>query len=302
MSLDLKNKKIIYWGSGEYSENALKKLETKFKIFGIVSQNNLYTNQEYFVIKDISELKSLKDIIVVIAECNSKQIWKISDFCRKNHIEYEHVSFIISDVIKVEFLRAMCKWTYEDYDNNVYNIDPNISNKFIIHKKRASNNIVRLGNIRVDNNVNIILIGNCNTVEIEDCTINSAEIRIMGGKKLFIGKDSMLSHDIKIRIGDAHLIFDLNTKKRINWGKDIIIGKHVWIGRGVNLLSGAYIPNNCIIGAMAVTSSHFNEKNAIIAGCPAKIIRHNIIWSHDSQENNYAYFDDCEDQSALKYL
>ena len=86
MSLDLKNKKIIYWGSGEYSENALKKLETKFKIFGIVSQNNLYTNQEYFVIKDISELKSLKDIIVVIAECNSKQIWKISDFCRKNHV------------------------------------------------------------------------------------------------------------------------------------------------------------------------------------------------------------------------
>ncbi|MBP2659028.1 MAG: hypothetical protein H6Q69_2060 [Firmicutes bacterium] len=39
----------------------------------------------------------------------------------------------------------------------------------------------------------------------------------------------MFSHDVHIRNGDSHSIIDLQTKKRINFSKDIIIGDHVWI-------------------------------------------------------------------------
>ena len=117
-----------------------------------------------------------------------------------------------------------------------------------------------------------------------------------------IGDECMFSHSIYLAQSDQHYIFDANSRKRLNYPKKIKIGNHVWVGREVELLGGAEIGDNSIVGARSTTSGKF-PKNVIIAGCPAKVIKENIIWARDVQKNsNYNTFDEVTDQSALKYL
>ncbi|GHV88631.1 hypothetical protein AGMMS50267_09910 [Spirochaetia bacterium] len=88
----------------------------------------------------------------------------------------------------------------------------------------------------------------------------------------------MLSYNINVLTSDAHLIFDKNTKEKINQNKDIIIGNHVWIGMNAMILKGVEIKDNSIIGAYSLVTKKFCNENIIVAGNPAKIIKENIEW------------------------
>lgn len=54
--------------------------------------------------------------------------------------------------------------------------------------------------------------------------------------------------------------------------KSVIIGDNVWIGDSVSILPGVKLGNNVIVGANAVVTKSFPD-NAVIAGCPAKIVK-----------------------------
>ena len=98
------------------------------------------------------------------------------------------------------------------------------------------------------------------------------------GKKVIIGVDCMLSHDIDIRNTDSHSI--INDKgERINPAADIIIGNHVWIGIRSTILKGSMIPPDSVVSAQSmVTSSLKATEHSLIAGIPAKVIKTNISW------------------------
>jgi acetyltransferase-like isoleucine patch superfamily enzyme len=53
----------------------------------------------------------------------------------------------------------------------------------------------------------------------------------------------------------------------------IIIGKKVWVGTGATILCGVTIGDNTIIAAGAVVTKDV-PADVIVAGVPAKIIRH----------------------------
>lgn len=67
--------------------------------------------------------------------------------------------------------------------------------------------------------------------------------------------------------------FDLPPKYRPLSSKPVKIGNNVWIGDNVSIMPGVTIGNNVIVGANSVVTKSFPD-NAIIAGCPAKIIRY----------------------------
>ena len=54
---------------------------------------------------------------------------------------------------------------------------------------------------------------------------------------------------------------------------EIFIGKGCWIGRNSHILGGTTIKDNCVVAANAVVTKSFKEKNLILAGIPAKIVR-----------------------------
>lgn len=55
--------------------------------------------------------------------------------------------------------------------------------------------------------------------------------------------------------------------------KGIVIGKNCWIGAKVTILDGVTIGDNCVIAAGAVVNKSM-PANAVIGGCPARIIRY----------------------------
>lgn len=95
----------------------------------------------------------------------------------------------------------------------------------------------------------------------EECTFETnLELHANAGKKIIIGRDSMFSHDIDLWAGDGHTIFDVSTGKNINSALEkqpshrnaIIIGEHVWVGKGAFIMHGTNIGNGSIVGAKSV--------------------------------------------------
>lgn len=153
--------------------------------------------------------------------------------------------------------------------------------------------------------VQIIVSGNSNKVCIgSSCSISNCKIMLMtpankrkvlinrntyiGGalfalssheNELVIGEDCMFSNEIIIRTEDGHPIFDVETKELCNKGGKVIIGKHCWIGERAYILKGVTLNDNSVVGACSVVSKSFDEKNIVIAGNPAKIVKKGIDWT-----------------------
>ena len=181
------------------------------------------------------------------------------------------------------------QYSYKElYQNHV--VDTGVGNKVIIDKGSSlqdcnisfygKNCTLHIGhNVRIHNNSfwfeddgGEIYIGDDTTTE-SGCQFASCE-----GKKVIIGVDCMLSHDIDIRNTDSHSILNSNGE-RINPAADIVIGNHVWIGIRSTILKGSVVPSDSVISAQSmVTASLKASQHSLIAGIPAKVIKTNISW------------------------
>ena len=182
-------------------------------------------------------------------------------------------------------------------DNNAIFIEKIITKGKIIISNCCSNGKISVGQLSVIKELKI-----CNGYHEHYAKITGGKISI--GNNVFIedafifnphsdayidiGNSCMLSDEISIRNTDGHPIYDVETKECLNkvqYGKGIDIGEHVWIGSGVTLLKNTKIPENSIIGTQAVVTKQFSEPNVVIAGNPAKVVKHNITWT--AQNNDF---------------
>ncbi len=93
-----------------------------------------------------------------------------------------------------------------------------------------------------------------------------------------IGKNCMLSWDLKVYAGMGHPYFDKKTNKKLNRTTgNIIVEDKVWIGFGCILLNGTHIHKDCVVGANSFVNKEIPQ-NSLAAGYPAKVIRKNIYW------------------------
>lgn len=117
-------------------------------------------------------------------------------------------------------------------------------------------------------------------------------INVQEHQNLIIGDEGIIGSGTNIRTSDAHIIYDVGTKKRINHSGSVLIGDHVWLGhlsyvsKGVRIGSGAivdnfsYVKSNCIL-----------ESNNLYCGNPAKLIKNGIFFTKDyvgNFENEYS--------------
>ena len=97
------------------------------------------------------------------------------------------------------------------------------------------------------------------------------------GRKIEIGENCMFSFDVDIRNGDSHSILDAGNGKRVNWAKNIRISEHVWLGAYTQVLGGADIEKNAIIGIRSLVKGNI-PSGTIAAGIPAKPVREGFTW------------------------
>ena len=95
-----------------------------------------------------------------------------------------------------------------------------------------------------------------------------------------VGQDCMFAYNTLIYNTDGHSI--LQDGVIINRATECNIGNHVWVGMDACVLKNSIIPEGCIIGKSAIVSKKFSEKNVVIVGNPAKIVKRNIIWDRQS--------------------
>jgi acetyltransferase-like isoleucine patch superfamily enzyme len=116
---------------------------------------------------------------------------------------------------------------------------------------------------------------NCRLIIGENTYIGEQNnIRAAGGT-IKIGKNCLISQQVSI-IGSDH-----NYKKGINiqdqpWkqeNRNVEIGDDVWIGCSSQIMAGVKIGNGAVIAAGSVVTKDI-EENTVVAGVPAKFIKH----------------------------
>ena len=131
---------------------------------------------------------------------------------------------------------------------------------------------------------NFIVDTNCKILIEQNCQLGNGNLMMLANKtynepaRIVIGNNVFIARNALIRTSDGHTIIDATTKEPLNPTEDVIIEDNVWITSNCTILKGTYIPKGCIVGACSMVNKKFVEENCMIAGTPAKVIKHNITW------------------------
>lgn len=111
-------------------------------------------------------------------------------------------------------------------------------------------------------------------------------INVQEHQNLIIGDDCIIGSNCNIRTSDAHIVYDSNSKKRVNNSSSVFIGDHVWLAHqiyiemGVRIGSGAILNNNSHIYKYSILKS-----NNLYAGNPARIVQKDVFFTKDYTGN-----------------
>lgn len=113
----------------------------------------------------------------------------------------------------------------------------------------------------------------------EDFYANSGFI-VSAAKDIRFGDDCLLGWNCCVIDGDGHQIVSTEDETILNSPKSVVIGNHVWLSSNSTVLKGSSIESGSIVAAHACVSSRFNEKNVLVGGLPAKVMKRNVTWNH----------------------
>lgn len=113
----------------------------------------------------------------------------------------------------------------------------------------------------------------------KDFSCGGMEIQMNDGdERCVIGDGCLFSWGIKLRTSDGHSLIDLATNKAINLPENVIIGDRVWCSEDVKFLKGCHVADDTVIGSGSIVTKKFSQKNVVIAGVPAMVVKENIRW------------------------
>lgn len=196
-------------------------------------------------------------------------------------------------------------------DNNIIKIGKNCDINNTIFFINGSNNIIEIGDNTKCYNSIVKVLGNKNTFKSGanvklmftsvyftfDSVTNNSNIIIgdntssegafvvvsENASSITIGEDCMIAEKVEIYASDMHSVIDIDGNL-LNYCTNVEIGNHVWLGRDARIGKRAKISDNSIVAWNSVVVSKFNEKNVIIAGNPAIIVKKDINWDRLSPE------------------
>lgn len=217
--------------------------------------------------------------------------------------KYIHLFLSIPNTLKFNFLAFDLKTAITfpiivSYKTKIINISKNaIELKDYKEKKYkvyfgigGSDHIISNQNsvIRIGNEASIIFKGK--TKFAEGCSLRCDNGILSFGKNISFNKNCIIDCECGMNFGDNLLcgfdcmFIDSDGHKIIEEGKanenkkKIEVGENVWICGKVNVLKGSKINNESVVAFNSLVLKTFDEKNILIAGTPAKVIKKNIKW------------------------
>ena len=152
-----------------------------------------------------------------------------------------------------------------------------LENSAIIFK--GNNSIIAIKNSKDVLKLNLTIYNDSVIYLGNNCSMNNKlEIIASESKNVVIGNEGLFSSQCLIRTSDAHRIYSIETLERVNEGRSVYIGDHVWLAARVVILKGTRIHSGSIIGSDAVIAGKEIMSNSAWAGNPAKEIKRNILF------------------------
>ena len=105
---------------------------------------------------------------------------------------------------------------------------------------------------------------------------NTAEGKIVCKKSITFGDNVLTSWETLIMDTDWHSVMNIKTGEVFPQTDEIVIGNNVWVCTKSVILKGSKIPDGCVVGANTLCSKKFSERNAVIAGNPAKVCKTDV--------------------------
>lgn len=188
---------------------------------------------------------------------------------KNNRLKFDSSSRFVNCKLTIIGSNNIIDINKDCYFNNVYFFLKGNGISLKVGSNVAFNNN---GEIWIEDDNGKMVIGDFTTFEGVHLAITEP------GSQISIGEDCMFSNDIELRTGDSHSIIDYNTKKRINFAKNILIDDHVWVGAHVSILKGVNLKKNSIVATRSLVTKSFERENILIGGTPARILKSDVHW------------------------
>ena len=102
-------------------------------------------------------------------------------------------------------------------------------------------------------------------------------------KMINIASDFQYSVNINYDINNDKKIRNfIATNASLKLLEDILLSTQNSSTERARILKNAFVADGCIVGAESVVATQFYEKNCVIVGNPAKIVRHNTTWDRQN--------------------
>lgn len=131
------------------------------------------------------------------------------------------------------------------------------------------------GSATIGNGSRISIKGKC---VFGDGFIISRKATIICEYNIIFKSNVLVSWDTLIMDTNQHQITLDNIEQPIR--AKIIIGSKVWIGSKSTILKDTNVSHGSIIASNSLVNNQFLESNILIAGIPAKIIKHKVSWDY----------------------
>lgn len=116
-------------------------------------------------------------------------------------------------------------------------------------------------------------------IHIGDNVSLSQNVHIAAAKLVVIGDGCLIGSDVLITDHNHSFGVDyldiLPSSRPLDVRGGTVLGKHIWLGDNVKILSGVVLGDNVVVAANSVVTKSFLG-NVVIAGNPAKVIK-NIL-------------------------
>jgi len=108
----------------------------------------------------------------------------------------------------------------------------------------------------------------------DNCTINHG-CYLNAFNPINIGNDVTLSANVSLISTGIDIKSWIEGKKCHLYNNGIIIGDHVWVGAGAQILNNVHIKGPyVVVAAGAIVNKDINESFCVVGGCPAKVIKY----------------------------